>query len=96
MRVVVEKVHKVKARVTSAGEPQLYSVAMPEAATKEIVDALPGVAEAYETFRFVLYATNSMPVAFSRDFTSLGACSAWARLLANGVGADLELSCVTS
>jgi hypothetical protein len=39
MRVVVEKVHKVKARVTSAGDPQLYSVAMPEAAAKEIVDA---------------------------------------------------------
>jgi len=95
MRVVVEKVHKVKARVTSAGEPQLYSVAMPEAAAQQIVDALPGVAEAYETWRFVLYATNTMPVLFSRDFASLGACSAWAKLLANGVGADLELPCAS-
>lgn len=95
MRVVVEKVHKVRARVTSAVEPQLYSVAMPEAAAQQIADTLPGVAEAYETWRFVLYATNTMPVAFSRDFTSLGACSAWAKLLANGVGADLELPCAS-
>lgn len=95
MRVVVEKVHKVKARVTSAGDPQLYSVAMPEAAAKQIVDALPGVAEAYETWRFRLLSDHDHVIVISVDYASLGVCGAWASYFAKNLNADLELPCVS-
>lgn len=95
MKVIVEKVHKVKISALLPGKADFYSRPLTEAEADSLVAMFPGSAERYETFRFVLYATNTMPVAFSRDFTSLGACSAWAKLLANGVGADLELPCAS-